>query len=56
MKAALFAALQKSPWLFVVMTFAALLLLSRPRGLRRADGLLLIGLYAVFCVVEIAQT
>ena len=42
-------------WL-TAMTVAALLLLSRPRGLRRADGLLLIGLYAVFCVVEIAQT
>jgi cation:H+ antiporter len=42
-------------WL-VVMTVASLLLLSRPRGLRRADGLLLIGFYVVFCVVEIAQT
>jgi len=42
-------------WL-VVMTLASLLMLSRPRGLRRTDGLLLIGLYAVFCVIEIAQS
>lgn len=42
-------------WLFV-MTVASVLLLSRRRGLRRMDGGLLIGLYIVFCVVEIAQT
>jgi hypothetical protein len=38
-----------------VMTVTSVLLLSRPVGLRRADGALLIGLYAVFCIVEIAQ-
>ncbi len=42
-------------WL-VAMTVVSLLLLGRPRGLRRADGVLLIALYVVFCVVEIAQT
>jgi cation:H+ antiporter len=42
-------------WL-LVMTVASLLLLARPLGLRRLDGALLIGLYVVFCVVEIAQT
>jgi cation:H+ antiporter len=42
-------------WL-LVMTVASLLLLARPLGLRRLDGALLIGLYVVFCIVEIAQT
>jgi len=42
-------------WL-IAMTVASLFLLSRPRGLGRAGGMLLIGLYTVFCVVEIAQT
>src|SRR5262249_22448195 len=42
-------------WLLVV-TVPSLLLLAKPGGLRRPDGLLLIGLYAVFCIIEIAQS
>ena len=41
-------------WLFA-MTVVALLALSRPRGLGRAEGALLIGLFVVFCAVEVAQ-
>ncbi len=41
-------------WL-IAMTVASLLLLSRRRGMGRSDGALLIGLYVVFCVVEIAR-
>ena len=41
-------------WL-LAMTLVSLLALSRPRGLGRADGALLIGLFFVFCVVEIVQ-
>jgi cation:H+ antiporter len=42
-------------WL-VAMTCAALLLLARPGGLRRAGGLFLILLYAVFVTVQLTYT
>jgi cation:H+ antiporter len=41
-------------WLFV-MTFAALLLLARRRGMGRGGGLALIGLYATFVLVELIR-
>ena len=41
-------------WL-IAMTSVSLVLLSRQRGLGRSGGTLLIGLFVVFCVVEVAQ-
>lgn len=41
-------------WLFV-MTFAALFLLSRRRGLGRGGGLALIGLYVAFVAIELIR-
>ena len=41
-------------WLLAT-TVVSLFMLWRPGGLRRRDGALLIGLYLVFCIVEIAQ-
>src|SRR5262249_867369 len=39
-------------WL-ALMTVLALLVLARPRGARRADGIVLIALYAVFILVQL---
>jgi Ca2+/Na+ antiporter len=41
-------------WLFV-MTFACLLLLARRRGMGRAGGATLIGLYLAFVVAELTR-
>ncbi len=40
---------------FVGMTLVALLVLSRPRGARTLDGAVLIALYVVFVVVQLAK-
>jgi hypothetical protein len=37
------------------MTALALLLLARPRGLKRAGGAALIGLYVLFVVVRVGH-
>ncbi len=42
-------------WL-IVMTVVSLLMLSRSRGMGRLDGVVLIGLFVAFCVVEVART
>ena len=42
-------------WL-LVMTVASLLMLSRPRGMGRQAGVVLVGLFVVFVAVELAQT
>ncbi len=42
-------------WL-MLMTVGALLMLTRPRGVGRPGGAVLIGLYVVFCVVEVTQS
>ncbi len=42
-------------WL-MLMTVGSLLMLSRARGMGRPGGAILIGLYIVFCVVEVAQS
>ena len=41
-------------WLFV-MTFATLLMLARRRGMGRLGGLVLIGLYAAFVLIELIR-
>jgi cation:H+ antiporter len=42
-------------WL-ALMTVVSLTMLSRPGGMRRLDGALLIGAYVAYCIVEIAHT
>jgi hypothetical protein len=37
------------------MTAVALLLLARPRGLKRAGGASLIGLYVLFVIVRVSH-